>query len=306
MLKERFRLVYISKKGSGFKQISLDGKMFILASSLFLFFLVGVVGLSIGLFTRLYHNYRISSLENDREKLQQQLLVFKEKVSELGDQLTQIETSEGKLRSIANLPAINSDIRKLGVGGSALSTYGMSNRPDKISLTAREIEMDLDRIERAVRLEKSSIAEIWAKLNRDREKNDLFPSIRPILGGTITDGFGIRNDPMTGKLESHKGIDIPARKGTHILATGGGRVVRIKERYTPHQSFGKYVVIDHGYGYQTLYAHCSKILVKRGEEVKRWQPIAEVGCTGKATGNHLHYEVHYYDKPINPEYFIYN
>lgn len=306
MLKERFRLVYISKNGSGYKQIGLDGRMFLLVSFLFLFFLVSIVSISIGLFTRLYHNYRISSLENDREKLQQQLLVFKEKVSELGDQLTQIETSEGELRSIANLPAINSDIRKLGVGGSALSTYGMSNRPDKVSMTAREINMDLDRLERAVRLEKSSIAEIWAKLNRDRIKNERFPSIRPILGGTITSDFGIRTDPLTGKLEPHKGIDIPARQGTHILATGGGKVIRVKNRYTPHQSFGRYVIIDHGYGYQTLYAHCSKILVRRGDTVKRWQPIAEVGCTGKATGNHLHYEVHYSNKPVDPELYIYN
>ncbi len=306
MLKERFRLVYISKNGSGFKQFSLNGRMFLLVSFLFLVFWVSVIGVSIGLFTRLYHNYRISSLENDREKLQQQLLVFKEKVSKLGDQLIQIEASEGELRNIANLPAINSDIRKVGVGGPALSSYGMSNRPDKVSMAAREIEMDLDRLERAVRLEKSSIAEIWAKLSRDRKKNECFPSIRPILGGTITDDFGIRTDPLTGRLESHKGIDIPARKGTHILATGGGRVIRVKERYTPHQSFGKYVVIDHGYGYKTLYAHCSKILVRRGEIIKRWQPIAEVGSTGKATGNHLHYEVHYYDKPIDPEYYLYN
>ncbi|MEJ2628079.1 MAG: hypothetical protein P8078_05950, partial [bacterium] len=114
MLKERFRFVYISKNGSGFKQISLDSKKFILASFLFLVFLVSIIAISLSLFTRIYHNYRISSLENDRKKLQQQLLVFKEKVSELGDQLTQIETNEGELRSIANLPAINSDIRKLG------------------------------------------------------------------------------------------------------------------------------------------------------------------------------------------------
>ncbi|MFO7891152.1 MAG: M23 family metallopeptidase [bacterium] len=306
MLKERLRLVYISKNGSGYKQIGLDGRMFILVSFLFLFFLVSIIGISIGLFTRLYHNYRISSLENDREKLQQQLLVFKEKVSELGDQLTQIEVSEGELRSIVNLPAINSDIRKLGVGGPALSTYGMSNRPDKVNMTAREINLDLDRLERAVRLEKSSIAEIWAKLGREEKKNECFPSIRPILGGTITSGFGIRNDPLTGKLENHKGIDIPARKGTTILATGGGTVIRVKDRYTPHQGFGKYVVVDHGYGYKTLYAHCSKILVKRGEKVKRWQPIAEVGCSGKATGNHLHYEVHYYNKQVDPTYYVYN
>ncbi len=306
MLKERFRFVYISKNGSGFKQISLDSKKFILASFLFLVFLVSIITISLNLFTRIYHNYRISSLENDRKKLQQQLLVFKEKVSELGDQLTQIETSEGELRSIANLPAINSDIRKLGVGGSALSFYGMSNRPDKVSMTAREIEMDLDRLERAVRLEKSSIAEIWAKLDRDRKKNECFPSIRPILGGTINSDFGIRTDPLTGKLEPHYGVDILARKGTNILASGGGTVILVKDRFTPNQSYGKYVIIDHGYGYKTLYAHCSKILVHKDEKVKRWQPIAEVGSTGKATGNHLHYEVHYDNKPIDPELYIYN
>ncbi|MEJ2628590.1 MAG: M23 family metallopeptidase, partial [bacterium] len=130
--------------------------------------------------------------------------------------------------------------------------------------------------------------------------------IRPILGGTINSDFGIRTDPLTGKLEPHYGVDIPAREGTNILASGAGTVILVKEKYTPHQSFGKYVVIDHGYGYETLYAHCSKILVHKGEKVKRWQPIAEVGSTGGATGNHVHYEVHYDNKPIDPELYIYN
>lgn len=306
MLEERLRLVYISKNGSGFKQISLSGKKFLLVSVLSFLVFGSLIALSIGVFTHLYHNYRIVSLENDREQLQQQLLVFKEKISNIGSELSQIESSGDELRNIANLPPIDSDTRMVGVGGPTSSISSVSYNLDEVSMTANEIRMDLDRFERAVRLEKSSISEIKAKLKEDLRRNGCFPSIRPILGGSITDDFGSRRDPLTHKMEIHRGIDIPAREGTHILSTGDGVVVRVKRVYTPHKSFGKYVIIDHGYGYETLYAHCSKILVKRGQRVTRWQPIAEVGQTGKTTGNHLHYEVHYETRPVDPEYYIYN
>jgi len=95
-------------------------------------------------------------------------------------------------------------------------------------------------------------------------------------------------------------------KGTRVLATADGRVVRAKTLYTPFKNYGMEVVIDHGYGYQTRYAHLSKILVRRGQRVKKGEMIGEVGSTGRAKGPHLHYEVMENGRRRDPEFFIYN
>ena len=92
--------------------------------------------------------------------------------------------------------------------------------------------------------------------------------------------------------------------GTKVLATAGGVVRIAKKLYTPHKSYGREVVIDHGYGYKTRYAHLSKIYVRPGERIERWTPIGEVGATGRASGPHLHYEVLYANKQQNPQHYI--
>jgi murein DD-endopeptidase MepM/ murein hydrolase activator NlpD len=157
-----------------------------------------------------------------------------------------------------------------------------------------------------VLLEKASFSEIYARLIRKMEEIDHFPSINPVLGGRITDRFGFRVDPYTRKWNIHQGVDIPAYKGTSVLATADGIVKEAKIEYTPHKDYGREIIVDHGFGYETRYAHLSKILVYKGQRIKRWEIIGEVGDTGKATGDHLHYEVIYSAERQNPENFIYN
>ncbi len=307
MLEERFRLMYLSKEGTGIKQINLSWRKLFLVVFLLFVILVSITAFSIGLFTRLYHNYRIVSLENDRKHLKRELLAIKEKVASLNNRLAYIEATDDELRNVASLPPIDNDTRQVGVGGPSLyKSLDVGYYADGVSKTALEINMDLSKLERAVRLERSSMEEIAAKLKARRERIDHFPSIRPILGGHITDGFGYRIDPFTKKLTHHDGVDIPMPMGTPVLATADGVVTLVKTIYKPHKSYGMEVVIDHGYGFVTRYAHLSKILVHKGQKVKRWQPIGEVGETGKATGPHLHYEVLYQGKPQDPENFIYN
>jgi murein DD-endopeptidase MepM/ murein hydrolase activator NlpD len=104
----------------------------------------------------------------------------------------------------------------------------------------------------------------------------------------------------------HDGVDFPARKGTEVLATADGTVKVAKKLYTPNKSYGREIVIDHGDGYETRYAHLSKVKVHKGQKVSRWEVIGEVGQTGRATGDHLHYEVILSGKRQNPEHYIYN
>lgn len=104
----------------------------------------------------------------------------------------------------------------------------------------------------------------------------------------VSSEYGGRTSPITGKYEFHNGIDIPAAYGTDIYASNDGTVTIA----TNHWSYGNYIMIDHGGGYATLYAHCSKLLVKKGDKVKKGQVIAKVGSTGYSTGNHLHFSMY--------------
>ena len=128
------------------------------------------------------------------------------------------------------------------------------------------------------------------------------PAIRPLKNMyTITSGFGKRYHPVLKTLRNHTGIDIAAPKGTPIYATADGTV----SRENPGSGYGICVLLNHGYSYQTLYAHMSKAAVRPGQKVKRGQLIGYVGSTGMSSGAHLHYEVIKNGQPVNPIYYFY-
>jgi murein DD-endopeptidase MepM/ murein hydrolase activator NlpD len=126
------------------------------------------------------------------------------------------------------------------------------------------------------------------------------PSIKPV-GTKVTDTYGYRSNPFTNRgSEFHNGIDFAGDTGTSIKATGDGVVI-----FAGWQSgYGKVLIISHGYGVTTLYAHNSKLLVEKGDKVKKSQIISKMGSTGRSTGSHLHYEVRVNGKIVNPtKYF---
>jgi murein DD-endopeptidase MepM/ murein hydrolase activator NlpD len=141
------------------------------------------------------------------------------------------------------------------------------------------------------------------------KKKDLLasiPAIQPVSNKELkrmASGFGYRIDPHYKTRAFHAGMDFTAPSGTPIYATGNGKVARADNRA---KGYGNHVRIDHGYGYVTLYAHMSKILVKLGQDVKRGDIIGLVGNTGKSVGPHCHYEVRKNGDPLNPVNFYFN
>ncbi|MGO9269864.1 MAG: M23 family metallopeptidase [Terriglobia bacterium] len=125
--------------------------------------------------------------------------------------------------------------------------------------------------------------------------NSMMPAVWPVRG-EITSGFGGRMDPFSGEGVRHSGIDISAPYGSPVEATADGIVVLAE----PDGGYGREILIDHGNGFSTMYGHLSQIKVVVGQEVKRGQIIGAIGMTGKATGPHLHYEVHIHDAPVDP------
>ncbi|HDR46357.1 MAG TPA: M23 family metallopeptidase, partial [Geoalkalibacter subterraneus] len=160
-------------------------------------------------------------------------------------------------------------------------------------------QREIDRVREAISLRRDSQEQIRGFLNDQSSLLAATPQGRP-TNGWITSGFGMRNSPFTGARKMHEGIDIACRTGTPVIATADGIVSRAQSV----EGYGKLVVVDHGYGYQTFYAHNSRIHVQVGDRVKRGQKIAAVGSTGSSTGPHVHYEVRLNQVPVNPYKFL--
>jgi murein DD-endopeptidase MepM/ murein hydrolase activator NlpD len=304
MQKKHIKLIYFSLGDSEIKQISLGWKKIAGLAAISFASLLVLVSLIIGLFTSLLDNLQVSHLSRSNKLLHSALQEMSLKATSIDHKVAQIEKQDDDLRIYVDMPSINSDIRKMGVGGNSYNViekldtglYGASEQ-------ALEIKKQLDNLYQRVELASQSRKEIsdryYAKLKELKQT----PSIRPV-GGRVTDRYGYRLDPFIGRIMHHDGVDFSAPRGTEVFVSADGIVCEVVTRYHPNQSYGKYVIIDHGYGRKTRYAHLETVLVKEGQKVNRNTIIGTVGDTGKSTGPHLHYEVIVEGKPVNPENYI--
>jgi len=162
-----------------------------------------------------------------------------------------------------------------------------------------EIIARLDLLAARVEMRRGSLVELLKCVSEQKYLAEHTPSIRPASGWVIA-GYGYIKNPLTGRMEMHKGMDIAALKGTPIYATAGGRVSFVG--YKP--GYGLVIRINHGRGLSTWYGHCSMAKVRTGELVKRGQVIATIGKTGQAMGPHVQYEVRINGEPIDPADYL--
>jgi murein DD-endopeptidase MepM/ murein hydrolase activator NlpD len=310
MRDKKIKLIYFSLQGSEVKSINLSWKriLSIMFSSFVVMLLM--VGSTIALFTDFYKDQRISRLQRTNHALSNQLQHMSGKVNQLESQIQAIEKQDDGLRLMAGLPRIDADLRKLGTGGA----YGdyvdvdLNSLPDGLQEETKKVNVLLSELERRVTLHSENVNEVQNKLSEDSDRLKHTPSIRPVLPelSRITDGYGMRYHPLIERKKHHDGVDIAAEIGTDVNAVAAGVVEKAQAVASFGHGYGKYVVIDHGYGFKTLYGHLSKVLVQEGQRVDRWQPIGLVGSTGMTTGPHVHFEVHMNDKPVDPEGYILN
>ncbi len=207
-------------------------------------------------------------------------------------------------RMMFGMEPIDQDVWHGGTGGhekySNLSNY--KNSGELLIQTRQKLE----KLKRQLAIQSESLDEI---VDLAQEKETMLasvPAIKPVRSDRLKrnirslSGFGMRFHPIFKRRKMHYGIDFTCPKGTPIQATGNGKVVRIENR---RSGYGKNVLIDHGFGYKTLYAHMSSVDVKKGQKVTRGQQIGTVGSTGTSTAPHLHYEVHYKGKKVNPIHY---
>jgi len=252
--------------------------------------------------TNVLYKTKLTEMQHNYSNLSSTVINLKSRVENLNSQMSLIEEKDKAIRSYADLPEIDENIRELGVGGVTVTeNTKIDNLLPDFTSTITSLELDIDALTRKVKLELSSYEDIYDKVqeNSDRIKN--IPTIRPVNGGYLNSGFGYRIDPFDGVNRFHYGQDITVNNGTPIYAPADGTIK--VARYMG--GFGKSIKIDHGYGYTTFYAHLSKFNIKSNQQIKRGDIIGYSGRTGRSTGSHLHYEVHYYGKPQNPlDYFF--
>ncbi len=219
------------------------------------------------------------------------------------EMLEMAHTTDKQLRILLGMGERDEILKSdTGLGGpSASERMGLSRlitSPNRIPQSSIRKSSQFLRKESKRRL--ASYQEIAWYLANQRNLRDSTPSIYP-SDGRVTSGFGYRFSPFqkqTGlhRGQFHKGVDLANKPDTPIAASADGTV-----RYAGWRGgFGMVVLIDHGFGYSTLYGHTSKVVVKPGDEVNRGQLIAYMGTTGRSTGHHLHYEVWRHGKPVNP------
>jgi len=302
---KQVKLIYFSLGGSEVKQVSLGWKkIFGVVTALFSILLL-LVALVLGAFTDIYHNWQVSNLSKANRQLQVRLDEMKSKIQDIQAKVQSIEKNDEDLRVFADLPQIDPDVRQLGVGGTVDAAYeDLTAVPKNEREQAIQVQRVLDNLAKRVELALKSRQEIIAKFQQDQNKFKHTPSIRPVPNARVTSRFEYRLDPFTDKPKFHEGWDFSAPRGTNVLATADGKVVEVRNRYTPNRGYGKQVIIDHGYGIMTRYAHLDKILVKPGQRVTRYTVIGKVGDTGRSTAPHLHYEVMYHGKKVDPKNYI--
>ena len=242
---------------------------------------------------------RAEKIEKENQILKNQIRLLKSQIVEIESQVNKLLEQDRVLRIAVNLKPINPDIKKVGVGG-VKEKYEFNFMDEELEKLLSDALVKLDKLERELKLQQRSYTEIYRKYEENKEMFKHIPAIMP-LKGSLTSGFGMRLHPILKVRLMHEGVDILADVGTPVYATGDGVVSYAGRR----GRYGKVVEINHGFGYVTLYAHLSKVLVREGQKVKRGDKIALSGATGLVTAPHLHYEVHKNGIPQNPiNYFF--
>lgn len=246
-------------------------------------------------------NHTMTRLLEENQKLQANIEVTKKSIDvQISDLELMARRDNSSYRTIYEIPEISLKDRQQAQ--RKINGFQQLN-DDKQTQSAADLLLEFETLKRMVYVQSKSFDAI-AKLVESKDKAiECIPSIRPILmrGIRISALFGYRNDPISGRRAMHEGMDFSGQKGTPIHAAGRGIVEKAEGAF---YGYGNVILINHGYGYKTLYAHLSKIGVQVGQKVDRGEIIGALGSTGKSTGPHLHYEVHYRNEPINPINFF--
>ena len=295
---------YYDTKTLSYKPIKLNSSekirgyfIFFLSSILLSFFILMI-------FYQFFDSPKEKRLKLEIQNLTSQYEVINNDMLQVETVLDEIQERDDNIyRVIFEADPIPTSIRKQGFGG--VNRYekllGLSNSELMINTSKK-----IDQLTKQLYLQSKSFDEVIDLAKNKSNMLASIPAIQPVANKDLkrmASGYGYRIHPIYKTRKMHYGMDFSAKTGTEIYATGDGVVSKIKRS---KRGYGNYVKINHGFGYETLYAHMSKYIVKRGQKVKRGEVIGYVGNSGISTAPHLHYEVRKDNKKINPMNFYYN
>jgi murein DD-endopeptidase MepM/ murein hydrolase activator NlpD len=267
-------------------------------------FVVGLISLGTSAFLyagRLQRDHAIARLGTQNRALEAEIEQVKDSVVRLSGDLARLETLERDVRVMTDLPVVDPEVARLGVGGPAgIEGVAARTAAGAAGGAVTDLRRDVDALLRKAEFQRASLSEVASAMSSRRVVLSRIPSIMPVAAGRVTSPFGKRTDPFTEREGIHLGVDISGHRGQDVLATAAGRIVSTHAR----PGHGLTVEIDHENGFRTIYSHNSKVFVRPGQRVERGDTIAAVGNTGRATAAHCHYEVHQNGAPVNPEKFI--
>lgn len=243
-------------------------------------------------------------LKREIQNMKLQYEIFNEKIDRVEAVLGDIQERDNNIyRVIFEADPIPSSIREAGFGG--INRYEYLEGFDNSSLI-KETARKLDQVTKQLYVQSISFDEVIDLARNKTEMLASIPAIQPVANQDLTrvaSGYGFRIHPIYKTRKFHYGMDFTAPTGTEVYATGNARVKAVKRS---RRGFGNHIILDHGFGYETIYAHLSAFNVRQGQIVERGDVIGFVGSTGTSTAPHLHYEVHKNGERINPVNFYYN
>ena len=295
---------YYDTKTLSYKPIKLNSSEKI--KGYFIFFLSSII-LSffiLMIFYQFFDSPKEKKLKLEIQNLTSQYEVINNNMKQVEIVLDEIQDRDDNIyRVIFEADPIPTSIRKQGFGG--VNRYekllGLSNS-ELIINTSKKI----DQLTKQLYLQSKSFDEVIDLAKNKSNMLASIPAIQPVANKDLkrmASGYGYRIHPIYKTRKMHYGMDFSAKTGTEIYSTGDGVVSKVKRS---KRGYGNYIKINHGFGYETLYAHMSKYIVKKGQKVKRGEVIGYVGNSGISTAPHLHYEVRKDNKKINPVNFYYN
>ena len=256
------------------------------------------------LFLTFFPSPREKQLLREKTSLESQLEVLNIQVDQMQVVMTDLQQRDDNLyRVLFGAEPIPLSVRQ---GAQRKIDYYEQLAQMTNSELAADLALKVDLLEKEIYVQAKSYDEVAQMAKEQEIRMENIPAIQPVMNKDlkrVASGYGMRIDPVYHVRKFHQGMDFTAPTGTEVFATGNAKVDFAGWK----QGYGNTVILDHGYGYKTLYAHLYKILVRKGQKVRRSDIIALVGNTGKSTGPHLHYEVRLNNKPVDPRnYYFYD
>lgn len=247
----------------------------------------------------------LSAWQSEMDVQREEIATARQKVDEDMDALAlRLGELQAKMIRLDALGERLTEIAKLDRGEFDFSTSPAVGGPESTgaveTMAVPDFVESLESLSKQVDDRSAQLGLLETMLMKRNLEDEVSPAGRPIKHGWISSYFGMRTDPFTGRRERHKGMDLAGKEGSDVISVGAGVVTWAGERY----GYGNLVEINHGNGYSTRYGHSKKVLVKVGDTVKKGQVLALMGSTGRSTGPHVHFEVRYKGKAVDPKKYI--